>query len=134
MTRHNDHDPLSVLHGSDLPVAPDPEFAARLRSRLESALSLPNRTEGVVMSGTDTVIAELNEPTVTEVAPTVPRSAAVPYLAVSHAVDAIAWYVDALGAVVVGEPIMMDDGRVGHAELALAGGTFYLADESRRLD
>jgi uncharacterized glyoxalase superfamily protein PhnB len=129
MTRHNDHDPLSVLHGSDLPVAPDPEFAARLRSRLESALSLPNRTEGVVMSGTDTVIAELNEPTVTEVAPTVPRSAAVPYLAVSHAVDAIAWYVDALGAVVVGEPIMMDDGRVGHAELALAGGTFYLADE-----
>ena len=39
------------------------------------------------------------------------------------------WYVDALGAVVIGEPIVMDDGRIGHAELALGGGVFYLADE-----
>jgi len=63
----NDHDPLSVLRDGDLPVTPDPEFAARLRSRLESALSLPNRTEGVVMSGIDTAIAELNDsPTVAE--------------------------------------------------------------------
>jgi hypothetical protein len=45
MTTHNSHDPLSVLHGGDLPVAPDPEFAAALRTRLESALALPNRTE-----------------------------------------------------------------------------------------
>ena len=45
MTPLNSHDPLSVLRGTDLPVNPDPEFAARLRSRLESALSLPNRTE-----------------------------------------------------------------------------------------
>ena len=29
----------------------------------------------------------------------------------------------------VGEPIVMDDGRIGHAELALAGGVLYLADE-----
>ncbi|HEV7422632.1 MAG TPA: VOC family protein, partial [Mycobacterium sp.] len=55
--------------------------------------------------------------------------AAVPYLAVAGAGAAIAWYVDALGAVVVGEPIVMDDGRIGHAELAIAGGVFYLADE-----
>ena len=82
------------------------------------------------MSGTDTAIAELSEPAADpRPAPTVPRSAAVPYLTVSPAADAIDWYVDALGAVVVGEPFMMDDGRVGHAELALAGGVFYLADE-----
>ena len=75
------------------------------------------------MSGTDTAIAELSEPAADpRPAPTVPRSAAVPYLTVSPAADAIDWYVDALGAVVVGEPFMMDDGRVGHAELALAGG------------
>ena len=111
----DDHDPLSVLRGSDLPVTPDPEFAARLRSRLESALALPNRTEGVVMSGTDTVIAELNEPTSTEVVPTVPRSAALPYLTVVNARDAIDWYVDALGATLVGDPFVMDDGRIGHA-------------------
>ncbi|MGV0787122.1 VOC family protein [Mycolicibacterium sp. XJ2] len=123
---NNSHDPLAVLRGDELPVAPDPAFAAALRARLESALSLPNRTEEVVMSGTDTAIAELSEPTV---APTVPRSAALPYLAVPDARRAIDWYVDALGATLVGESIVMDDGRIGHAELALAGGMFYLADE-----
>ncbi|MCU1697417.1 MAG: hypothetical protein JWR34_3480 [Mycobacterium sp.] len=126
---NNDHDPLSVLRGADLPVQPDPEFAARLRERLESALSLPNRTQGVVMSGTDTAIADLNETSAPTVAPVAPRSAAVPYLAVDGAREAIAWYVAALGAVVVGEPIVMDDGRTGHAELAIGGGVFYLADE-----
>ncbi|MGV0799733.1 glyoxalase, partial [Mycolicibacterium elephantis] len=72
---NNSHDPLSVLRGDELPVQPDPAFAARLRARLEAAVSLPNRTQGVVMSGTDTAIAELAEP---ETASTsVPRSAAV---------------------------------------------------------
>jgi uncharacterized glyoxalase superfamily protein PhnB len=124
---NNSHDPLTVLHGDELPVQPDPAFAARLRARLESAVSLPNRTQGVVMSGTETAIAKLNEPTA--VAESVPRSAAIPYLSVANARDAIAWYVDAFGASVVGEPIAMDDGRIGHAELAIAGGVLYLADE-----
>jgi len=123
---NNSHDPLTVLHGDELVAQPDPAFAARLRARLESALNLPNRTQGVDMSGTDTAIAELTEPTV---AAGLPRSAALPYLTVSNARDAIAWYVDALGAAVVGQPIVMDDGRIGHAELALGGGMFYLADE-----
>ena len=127
---NNSNDPLTVLHGDELPVQPDPAFAARLRSRLESSLSLPNRTEGVVMSGTETAIAELSEPTVeTAVAEPAPRSAAIPYLSVANARDAIAWYVDAFGASVVDEPIAMDDGRIGHAELAIAGGVLYLADE-----
>ena len=127
MSQYNDHDPLTVLHSGDVPVPPDPEFAARLRARLESALSLPNRTGEVVMSGTDTAIAELNDAAAAAV--TVPRSAALPYLTVADARAAIDWYVDALGATLVGDPIVMDDGRIGHAELALAGGTLYLADE-----
>ncbi|KAA0098700.1 glyoxalase [Mycolicibacterium sp. P1-18] len=118
------NDPLDVLRGDDLPVAPDPAFAARLRARLESALSLPNRTEGVTMSGTDTAIAELNA-----VAPVAPRPAALPYLAVAGARDAVDWYVDAFGAVPMGDPIVMDDGRIGHAELSIDGGVLYLADE-----
>ena len=36
---NNSHDPLTVLHGDELPVQPDPAFAARLRARLESAVS-----------------------------------------------------------------------------------------------
>lgn len=122
----NSHDPLTVLNGIDQPVSPDPAFAARLRARLESALTLPERTQGVDMSGTETAIAELNKP---PAATASPRSAVVPYLTVPDARAAIAWYVDALGAVKIGEPIVMDDGRIGHAELELAGGVLYLADE-----
>jgi uncharacterized glyoxalase superfamily protein PhnB len=131
---NNSHDPLSVLHGDELPVQPDPAFAAGLRARLESAANLfetqPNRTQGVVMSGTDTAIAELNEPAAEPaVATAPPRPAALPYLTVANARDAIAWYVDAFRASVVGDPFEMDDGRIGHAELAIAGGVLYLADE-----
>jgi uncharacterized glyoxalase superfamily protein PhnB len=123
----NRHDPLIVLHGDELPIAPDPAFAARLRARLESALSLPNRTGDVDMSGTDTALAELTEPG-TETA-TPPRSAAVPYLSVDNAREAIAWYIDTFGASLVGEMYEMDDGRVGHAELRIGDGVLYLADE-----
>jgi uncharacterized glyoxalase superfamily protein PhnB len=124
---NNSHDPLTVLHGDELPVQPDPAFAARLRARLESALSLPSRTQGVEMSGTETAIAELNEPT--DVASAPPRPAAVPYLSVADARAAIAWYVDTFGASLVGEMYEMDDGRVGHAELRIGDGVLYLADE-----
>jgi uncharacterized glyoxalase superfamily protein PhnB len=123
---NNSHDPLAVLHGEELPVQPDPAFAARLRSRLESAIAMPNRTQGVVMSGTDTAIAELSE---TAPAAGPPRSAALPYLTVANARDAIAWYVDAFGASLVGQTYEMDDGRIGHAELAIGNGVLYLADE-----
>jgi uncharacterized glyoxalase superfamily protein PhnB len=127
---NNSHDPLTVLHGDDLPVQPDPAFAARLRARLETALSLPNRTGGVDMSGTDTALAELNQPTTSTTATaTPPRSAALPYLAVANAREAIAWYTDALGASLVGEMYEMEDGRIGHAELQIGDGVLYLADE-----
>ena len=53
----------------------------------------------------------------------------IPYLAVRDARAAIAWYTDALGARVVGDPYVMDDNRIGHAELDVAGAPLYLADE-----
>jgi predicted enzyme related to lactoylglutathione lyase len=115
-------DPLRVLYTEDLPAQPDPAFAAQLRRRLESALSLP---EGVVMSGTATAITDLTEPSTTDA----PRPAALPYLSVANARAAIAWYTDAFDAVVVGAPIVMDDGRIGHAEIMIADGVLYLADE-----
>jgi len=74
------------------------------------------------MSGTDTAIAELN---VTAPA----RPAAIPYLAVADARSAIRWYADVFGAALIGDPIVMGDGRIGHAELAVSGGMLYLADE-----
>src|SRR5258708_22630140 len=39
------------------------------------------------------------------------------------------WYAGVLGARLRGAPIVMPDGRVGHAELELAHGVIYLADE-----
>lgn len=123
MNRREHSDPLDVLRADDLPVQPDPDFAARLRRRLQSALSLP---KGVVMSGTASALSELTEPSAVDAAP---RPAALPYLSVADARAAIAWYVDAFGAEVVGEPIVMGDGRIGHAEIAIAGGVLYLADE-----
>jgi uncharacterized glyoxalase superfamily protein PhnB len=100
---------------------------------MESALSLPNRTGGVDMSGTDTAIAQLNEPAgQTEVAAP-PRPAALPYLAVGNAREAIAWYVDTFAASLVGEMYEMDDGRIGHAELQIGDGVLYLADEYAEL-
>lgn len=116
-------DPLAVLRDGDTPVDPDPAFAARLRARLQSALSLPT-TGDLTMAGTDAALADL-----ARTAAVVPRPAALPYLAVRGAADAIAWYADAFGATLADEPIRMPDGRIGHAELALAGGTLYLADE-----
>ena len=51
-----------------------------------------------------------------------------PYLAVADARAAIDWYVTVLGARQVGESIVMPDGRIGHAELDVAGARLYLSD------
>ena len=57
-----------------------------------------------------------------------------PYLAVRDARAAIAWYGDAFGARLVGETVVMDDDRIGHAELDVAGAQLFLADEYPELD
>jgi predicted enzyme related to lactoylglutathione lyase len=57
-----------------------------------------------------------------------------PYLIVDDAQGAIDWYVEVLGARPRGEPIVMADGRIGHAELDLGSDALYLADESPESD
>ena len=42
---------------------------------------------------------------------------------------ALEWYVDVFDARVIGEPIVMDDGTIGHAELLVGDTVFMLADE-----
>ena len=51
-----------------------------------------------------------------------------PYLCVDGAREAMQWYVDVLGAEVIREPIEMDDGRVGHVELAVGGARWMMSD------
>lgn len=111
MTDPFDKDPFDDLHEAITPVDPDPAFARRLRARLDRAFALPR---GVAP--------------VTSTPPTGPRPAAVPYLAVSDARAAVDWYTDVFGAVPAGDPIVMPDGRVGHAELTIGDGVLYLSD------
>ncbi|MET4165514.1 MULTISPECIES: VOC family protein [Gordonia] len=126
-------DPLHVLNaastpGFDDPVRPDRDFADALRDRLERGVTLP---EGVVMA----TATQLDVPETTsagtgvETEPTVERPGALPYLVVAEPQAAIDWYVEALGARLRGEPIVMSDGVIGHVELELGGGAIYLAAE-----
>jgi predicted enzyme related to lactoylglutathione lyase len=110
-------DPFDALREPVVPTDPDPDFAASLRARIERALALPR---GVAV--TSTIVTQ---------PPITAQGAAIPYLAVpvGSGRRALDWYVEVLDARLAGEPIMMDDGRVGHAELAVSGGTLYLSEE-----
>ena len=51
-----------------------------------------------------------------------------PYICTRDARAAVDWYVDAMGAAVTYEPIVMDDGRIGHVELSFGGATVMMSD------
>lgn len=113
-------DPFELLSTLIIPSEPDAAFAARLRDRLARALDLP---KGATMS-------DLTRQGSADNAPPAGASAVItPYLAVKGAPAALDWYQRAFGARLRGEPILMPDGTVGHAELALAGATLMLSEE-----
>lgn len=117
-------DPFLELREVIVATEPDPVFARLLRRRIERALALP---KGVVPVTTDATDASTPTPA-GDASDLLPRPAAVPYLAVADARAAIDWYVEVFGATVVGEPIVMPDERIGHAELEISGGVLYLSD------
>ena len=108
--------PFRALAGSIGPVAPDPEFTARLRARLQRELLRARPTQPAPAPTGGPAMSQLT-----------------PYLVVRDARAALSWYTDALGARVVGDPYVMDDDRIGHAELSVGGATLYLADEHPEL-
>jgi len=113
-------DPFESLRTAVVPTRPDPAFEARLRARLEDALTLPE--------GVDVTVTTLDTPSPAATPATAPM-ALTPYLAVADARRAIDWYADAFGARLRAEPIVMPDGRIGHAELDFGGSLVMLADE-----
>ncbi len=110
-------DPFEALRAPVEPVDPDSAFAAHLRSRVHDALALRGDT--------------MSSPTLEQEPSAVPSpvTGVTPYLAVDDARRALGWYVETLGARLRGEPVVMPDGRIGHAELDLAGAVLMLADE-----
>ncbi|MET0577862.1 MAG: VOC family protein [Ilumatobacteraceae bacterium] len=131
------NDPFERLRVHDEPALPDPRFTARLRARLVAALELSAASDLPIIplperstAMTDTITSAGATSTATP-----PRgpSPLTPYLCVARGSDALAWYVDVLGAT---ETMRYtgDDGRIGHAELDIAGARIYLSDEYPELD
>lgn len=108
-------DPLDSLRTPITPVDPDQRFAAELRTRLERAVLQP--------TGDD--MTTTGEP---------PTHTLGSYIAVDDARRALDFYVEAFDAQRRGEPYVMDDGRIGHAELAVGDSVLMLADEFPEID
>jgi len=111
-------DPLDALHEPVRPVDPDPAFAARLRARLErEVLAAPRLPREEALTSTISRGATLALHSIT------------PYIAVPDAAAALDFYVEAFGAVRRGDPIVMPDGRIGHAEVAIGDSVLMLAEQ-----
>jgi uncharacterized glyoxalase superfamily protein PhnB len=106
-------EPFDALRRPSERVAPDPDFAAELRDNLRRLIL--NGADMTTTSEAPATTAELRSLT--------------PYLAVSDARAALDFYVEVFGAVRRGDPILMDDGRIGHAELAIGDSVLMLAEE-----
>jgi len=106
----------------------DALFAARLRARVQRALgATPGRIAVDLVSRTSSSFQRTTEPdrstTMTQVI--------TPYICVHDANAALDWYREFFGANVAN--VIPWEGRVGHAELDVAGAVFYLSDEAPQL-
>ena len=110
---------------------PDAAFVARLRRQLGSILE-PGELATVELPSPRAVPSPASPRSTTvsttTTTPTTTGTTLVPYLCVAGASAAIDWYLDVFGGSVTVR-YDGDDGRVGHAELSIAGATVFLADE-----
>jgi hypothetical protein len=113
---HLGRDPFEELREPVVPLAPRPEFARELRRRIAGALGPdPEETTMPTLAIREYTPARLHSLT--------------PYLATSDPERAIEWYADVFDAVLIGDPIVMPDGRIGHAEMRVGDTVFMLAGE-----
>jgi uncharacterized glyoxalase superfamily protein PhnB len=110
-------DPFDSLREPNVPLAPRPAFAADLRRRVSLALGATRETR-----------EEQHMPEVREYTPARLRSL-TPYLATHDPAAAIEWYTEVFAARLLGDPIVMPDGRIGHAELRIGDSVMMLAGE-----
>jgi uncharacterized glyoxalase superfamily protein PhnB len=107
-------DSFDSLREPMIPLAPRAEFAASLRRRLSVALGMTREAQPM---------KEVREYT-----PARLRSL-TPYLATHDPAAAIDWYIEVFGAELLDDPIVMPDGRIGHAELRIGDAVMMLAGE-----
>ncbi|TDV43640.1 VOC family protein [Actinophytocola oryzae] len=110
-------DPFEALRDPTTPATPDPAFAARLRDQLTRAV-LDQPPRGDTMTTHTTPRTTAWPPTLT------------PYIVVSDARAALAWYTEVLAATPRGEPHVNPDGTIGHMEIALGDAVLMFAEAS----
>jgi predicted enzyme related to lactoylglutathione lyase len=103
-------DPLEALRLPEAPLMARPMFAAELRRRITAAVRQRPTEEQAMPS--DVRIHRVET-----------------YLSVSDPRAAIAFYEEAFGARLMGEPIVMADGRIGHCELGIGDSIVRVAGE-----
>lgn len=113
-------DPLDALRLPVEPRDPDPRFAEQLRAELRQAVLNPL---GETMTETVTHAATSTEDLTS--GPTLS-----PYLVVSDARRALAWYVEVFGAHQRGEPHVNEDGTIGHAEIGIGDAVLMFSEAS----
>jgi uncharacterized glyoxalase superfamily protein PhnB len=107
-------DPFDALREPIAPLAPRGRFVNQLRDRLTAALGI---------AALPTEKKEVREYTPSRL------HSLTPYLACRGADRAIEWYQRVFEASLLGDPIVMPDGHIGHAELCVGDTVFMLADE-----
>ena len=117
-------DPFDALRAPVTPVKPSPVFAARLRARLQRALLGETETGGTMTETAPGAAVQAGPP-----AADIPLHTITPYLEVDDGRRALDWYVRVLGAERRGDPILMADGRIGHAEIAVGDSVLMLSEE-----
>jgi uncharacterized glyoxalase superfamily protein PhnB len=121
-------DPFERLHllvDAESPAPPDTRFVSRLRARISDALTAAGDLPVVDLPERSTTVSDTTSST------TLPDL--LPYICVSPATDALAWYRDVFDAV---ETIRYtgDDGRIGHAEMRFGNAPIMLSDPYPELD
>ncbi len=118
-------DPFDQLRHPDRPVRPRADFAARLRDRLDAELTARELRElPTVAAGRPTT--DLTTTTTTTTTGVTMSDHATAYLAVHDGAAALEYYADALGAEILMR--MEHDGKIVHAEFAVAGQRYFLSD------
>ena len=112
-------DPFEALREPVTPVAPDPDFAGRLRQRLTREVFAS--TGGAMSQQTTTI----------RVGPEVTRTPALtPYIVVSDARRAMDWYAEVFGARPRGDLYVNADGTIGHAEVSIGDSVLMFSEHS----
>jgi len=107
-------DPFENLFEPLAPVAPRPSFVHDLHRRLAVLLGV---------NPPDKPTKEIREYTPARL------HSMTPYLSCLDAASAMDWYQRVFDAELIGDPYVMDDGRIGHAELRVGDSVFMLAGE-----